>query len=651
MWNEISERWNGLRVPFFPEEIKGRKRTLRGMWAFLFSAAAVFMSGWYMYTSGFGLVSSETNRGLYLMFTSVLVFMLYPASRRSPRDRPGWFDLLCILLVVLSIGYWINQYSQYAMYRVSDPTRTDFVMGIICLVMIVETTRRALGITMPILAVIFLAQLYFGPALPGKLAHSGVGWERIIEFIYSTQEGIFGTIAATFATFVFPFMIFGAFLERSGAGGFFMELATSITGRWRGGPAKIAVVTSALFGSISGSSVANVVSTGTFTIPMMKRLGFKPETAGAIEAVASTGGQFMPPVMGAGVFILATLIEMEYLTIAALNIIPALLYFLFVLAMVDLEALGNNLKGLPPEEIPDFKTTWRRGWYFFLPLVVVLGALFIGYSPEIGAFYGTLAAIAVSYVNKETRMTARDFVNGLVAGAQSNNSAGAAIGSLGIIIGGIVLAGLGLKFSAILVEFARGNLVLTAAMVMVISIIVGMGSSTTGSYIILSVVAAPALMHLGVSTLAAHLMVFYAACLSNVTPPVCVSAFAGAAIAGSDPMKTGFVSLKYSLPLIFLPLGFVFVPGLLMTGSIFSITWSIFGVLIGFLALAVAVQGSDFIDPKIPVLKRIFFGIAAGFLLFPTNVWLDAAIIAGIITSYLPGIRGYAEGKGKSGAS
>ena len=594
-----------------------------------------------MYTSGFGLVSSETNRGFYLMFTSVLVFLLFPASRRAPRDRPSWFDLLCIVLVTVSIGYWIDQYAQYAMFRVSDPTRTDFFMGVVCLVMIVETTRRALGITMPILAVLFLAQLYYGPFLPGRLAHAGVSWERIIEFIYSTQEGIFGTIATTFATFVFPFMIFGAFLERSGAGTFFMDLATSITGRWRGGPAKIAVVTSALFGSISGSSVANVVSTGTFTIPMMKRLGFKPETAGAIEAVASTGGQFMPPVMGAGVFILATLIEMEYLAIAVLNIVPALLYFMFVLAMVDLEALRNNLKGLPPEEIPDFKKTWRGGWYFFLPLVVVLGALFKGYSPEIGAFYGTLAAIAVSYVKKETRMSVKDFVNGMVSGAQSNNSAGAAIGSLGIIIGGIVLAGLGLKFSAILVEFARGSLVITAAMVMLISIVVGMGSSTTGSYIILSVVAAPALMHLGVSTLAAHLMVFYAACLSNVTPPVCVSAFAGAAIAGADPMRTGFVSLKYSLPMIFLPLGFVFVPGLLMSGSTFSIIWSVFGVSIGFLALAMAVQGADFIQPRISLPKRLFLGVAAVFLLFPTHVGLDAGILAALIASYLPGILGY----------
>ena len=641
MSKKFLEKWEQLQIPFCPKEIRGRRRTLKGGWAALFSLVALFMSGWYMYTSGFGLVSSETNRGFYLMCTSVLVFLLYPATSRSPADRPGRFDVLCIFLVSLSIGYWINQYAEYAMFRVSDPTKADFIMGVICLVMVVETTRRALGIAMPILAVVFLAQLYYGPMLPGKLAHAGVGWERIIEFIYSTQEGIFGTITTTFATFVFPFMIFGAFLERSGAGSFFMELATSITGRWRGGPAKIAVVTSALFGSISGSSVANVVSTGTFTIPMMKRLGFKAETAGAIEAVASTGGQFMPPVMGAGVFILATLIEMEYLTIAALNVIPALIYFMFVLAMVDLEALRNGLKGLPAEEIPDFGLTMRRGWYFFLPLVVVLGVLYLGYSPEIGAFYGTLGAIAVSFIRKETRMTPKDFVQGMVSGAQANNSAGAAIGSLGIIIGGIVLAGLGLKFSAILVEFSRGNLVITSIMVMIISIIVGMGSSTTGAYIILSVVAAPALIHLGVSALAAHLMVFYAACLSNVTPPVCVSAFAGAAIAGADPMKTGFVSLKYSLPMIFLPLGFVFIPGLLLEGSGFSVAWSVFCVSMGFLALAVAVQGTDFINPVISVQKRFLFGAAACFLLFPTTPWIDVTIISLLLVSYLPGVQGY----------
>jgi len=531
------------------------------------------------------------------------------------------------------------------MYRVSDPTTTDFIMGIICLVMMIETARRSIGITIPILAIIFILQLYYGPFLPGRFAHAGLSWERIVEFLYSTQEGVFGTITTTFATFVFPFMIFGAFLERSGAGSFFMELATAITGRWRGGPAKIAVVTSALFGSISGSSVANVATTGTFTIPMMKRLGFKPETAGAIEAVASTGGQVMPPIMGAGVFILATLIQMEYLTIAMLNVIPALLYFMFVLVMVDLEALRNNLKGLDMEEIPDLKQTWKKGWYFFLPLLVVLGVLFRGYSPEIGAFYGTLTAIAVSFVKKETRMRTSDFVNGMISAAQSNNSAGAAIGSLGIIIGGIVLAGLGLKFSSILVEITRGNLFFTTIMVMLISIVVGMGSSTTGSYIILSVVAAPALVHLGVPALAAHLMVFYAACLSNVTPPVCVSAFTGAAIAGADPMRTGLVSLKYSFPMIFIPLGFVFVPGLLLRGSPFIVTWDILNVAAGFIIWAVAVQGADFVNPRISLGKRIFLGVSALLLLFPTHYWVNIGVIGAVIFSYLPVIISKYEGR------
>jgi len=449
--------------------------------------------------------------------------------------------------------------------------------------------------------------------------------ERIIEFTYSTQEALFGVITTTFATFVFPFMIFGAFLERSGAGLFFMELATALTGRWRGGPAKIATVTSALFGSISGSSVANVVSTGTFTIPMMKRTGFKPEVAGAIEAIASTGGQFMPPIMGAGVFILATLIEVEYLHIALLNVIPALLYFGFVLLMVDLEALRSGLKGLPDAEIPALGAVVARGWHFFLPLVVVLGLLFWGFSPEVGAFWGTVAAFGLSWRRRETRMNPGDVARALSAGAQANTSAGAAIGSLGIIIGGLVLSGLGLKFSAVLVEFAGGSLLLAVGMVMVISIIIGMGSSTTGSYIILSVVAAPALIHLGVPVIAAHLFVFYAACLSNVTPPVCVSAFAGAAIAGADPMKTGFTALKYGVALVLLPAGFVYVPALLLDGTWPQIVHGVVGTALGLLAVAMAVQGADFVNAGMGLPRRGAIALGGVFLLFPTGAWMDAA--------------------------
>ena len=621
------------------EPVTGRDRELRGPFAMLYTLAAAAFSLWYLYTSGFGLVSTETNRGFYLMFTSVLVFLLYPARRGAPKHRPSFFDMLCVVLVVASVGYWMDQYTDYAINRVSDPNKWDLGMGAIAIVMMLETSRRVLGPVIVAIALLFLAQLYFGPYLPGKLAHSGMGIERIVEFTFSTQEAMFGVVTATFATFVFPFMIFGAFLEASGAGQFFMELGTALTGKWRGGPAKIAVLTSALFGSISGSSVANVVSTGSFTIPLMKRIGFKPKDAGAIEAIASTGGQFMPPVMGAGVFILATLTQTEYLGIALMNVIPAFLFFAFLLYMVDLEAVRSGLKGLEPSEIPPLRDVLRRGWHFFLPLVVVLGLLFIGYSPDVGAFWGTVATFVLSWRRRETRMMPRAVFRALVSGAHNNTSAGAAIGTLGLIIGGVVLSGLGLKFSAVLVEFAQGNLFWTVVLVTLISIIIGMGSSTTGSYIILSVVAAPALIQLDVPEVAAHLVVFYAACLSNITPPVCVSAYAGAAIAGADPMKTGFAALKFGATLVIIPFSFVYVPALLLYGSAADTAMAAVSYLFGYIALAMVLQGTEPVRGKIAPWQRGVFLLAAFCMLFPTALWIDALGLALLVAGWLPSWR------------
>ena len=621
-------------------KVEGQKRTLSGPFALAFSLTAAGFSLWYLYTSGFGLVSTETNRGLYLMLTSVLVFLLYPATARSPTTRPSLVDLVLIALTVASISYWIDQYVSYAMFRVSSPNQWDLAMGVIAILVMLETSRRALGPTISIIAIVFLAQLYFGSWLPGRLSHPGMSVERILEFTFSTQEALFGVIAATFATFVFPFMIFGAFLERSGAGHFFMDLGTALAGRWRGGPAKIAVMTSALFGSISGSSVANVVTTGAFTIPLMKRIGFKPHTAGAIEAIASTGGQFMPPVMGAGVFILATLTQTSYLTIAVMNIIPAAIFFVFLLAMVDLQAIRSGLEGLPRDEIPRVTDVLLRGFHFFIPLVVVIGLLLAGYSPDFGAFWGTVSAFVLSWRHKATRMGPKAVVQGLIAGAQSNTAAGAAIGTLGIIIGGIVLAGLGLKFSAVLIDFSGGNLLACVALVTVISIIIGMGSSTTGSYIILSVVAAPALINLGVPIIAAHLAVFYAACLSNITPPVCVSAFAAAAIAGADPMRTGLAALKFGATLMIIPFSFAYVPELLLLGTPLEVAHATGAYLLGNLALAMGLQGAEFLRGPIAPWRRGLFFLAAGCLMFPAS-WLIDLLGLGLMAaawcgSFLP---------------
>ncbi len=616
--------------------VEGKRRTLTGPFAILYALTGAAFSLWYLYTSGFGLVSTETNRGFYLLFTAILVFLGFPARRGAPAHRPSVLDLLFIGLAVASIGYWMDQYVDYAIFRVSDPSAWDLTMGAIAIVVVLETSRRALGPAIPILSILFLAQLYYGPYLPGKLSHPGMSIERIIEFTFSTQEAMFGVVTATFATFVFPFMIFGAFLERSGAGSFFMELATALTGQWRGGPAKIATVSSALFGSISGSSVANVVASGAFTIPMMKRIGFKPHHAGAIEAIASTGGQIMPPIMGAGVFILATLTQRDYLSIALMNVIPALLFFTFILLMVDLEAMRTGLKGLPREEIPRVGAVLRRGWHFFLPLVVVLGLLFMGYSPDLGAFWGTVSTFALSWLRRDTRMGPREVFRAVVAGAHNNTSAGAAIGSLGVIIGGIVLSGLGLKFSAVLVEFAGGQLFFTVVLVTIISIVIGMGSSTTGSYIILSVVAAPALVHLGVAEVPAHLVVFYAACLSNITPPVCVSAFAGAAIARADPMQTGFAALKFGATLVLVPFSFVYVPELLLQGTAPEIAYAAARYLVGYGALAMGIQKTEFFRGAISQWRRAAFLAAAFCLLFPLLPWIELAGFALVAGAWAP---------------
>ena len=618
---------------WFPD-IETPRRKLTNWYCVFYGVIAASFSGFYLYTSGFGLVSSESNRAFYLLFTSLLVFLSYPANKNKDSFAPSILDFVFIILASVSIIYWVNEYVNYAINRVSSPSEWDTLFGVIAIIVIVETSRRALGIAIPIIAAIFLLQLYYGEYLPGKLSHSGLPFRRIIEFTFSTQEAMFGVVTATFATFVFPFMIFGAFLEKSGAGAFFMKLATSLTGKWRGGPAKIATFSSALFGSISGSSVANVVASGTFTIPLMKKVGFKNHHAGAIEAIASTGGQVMPPIMGAGVFILATLTETEYLKIAGMNVIPAILFFVFVMLMVDLEALKTGLKGLPQEEIPNFKDVIKEGWHYFIPLIIVITLLFKGYSPDFGAFWGIVSTLVLSWRNKETAMGPKEVFIGLIKGAQSNAAAGAAIGSLGIIIGGIILSGLGLKFSAILVEFSGGSLFVTVIMVTIISVIIGMGSSTTGSYIILAVVAAPALIQLGVPEIPAHLVVFYAACLSNITPPVCVSAFAAAAIAKADPMETGFAALKFGTTLVLIPFSFVYVPELLLQGSILDISVASVSYLIGYAVLAISVQGVDFFYGKISSFNRLVFFASAVCFLFPVIYWLKILGLILICVSY-----------------
>jgi len=428
------------------------------------------------------------------------------------------------------------------------------------------------------------------------------------------MEGMFGVVNDTFATYVFPFIIFGSVLEVSGAGEFFINLAKSLTKNWIAGPAKMAVLASGFIGSISGSPAANAVTTGVFTIPMMKKVGFKPEEAAGVEAAASTGGSFLPPVMGAAAFLLATFTETSYIKVAAMNVIPAILYFYWVGWSVHHRALKRNIKILN-EDIPSAMEVLKKGWYFFAPMIIMVVLLIMKFSPSLCAFYAMVTAIALSWLRPETRVTPKKFLNALAEASKNNLAVGATIGTLGMVLSAIVLAGLGPKFGYLIVSLSGGNLFLAIILVSILSTIVGMGATQTGTYIVVSLVAVPALTKLGVSSLVAHIISFWTAGLSNVTPPVCVTSYAAASIADADPMKAGIAGLKYSTMLYIIPFIFAYYPEILLQGSTFQIIYITLLYLISIPVAAGTIQGYWF--KNLSPVEMVFFTAVSITLLMP----------------------------------
>ncbi len=552
--------------------VEGSRRTLTGLYALAFNLVAVGFSGFYLYTSGFGLISTQSNRGIYLMLTSVLVFLLYPARKGAPKHRPSVVDLVLIAATVVTMWYWIDQYVSYAMFRVSSPNQTDLVMGAIAILIMLETSRRTLGPVISIIAVIFLAQLYYGSYLPGRLSHPGMSVERILEFTYSTQEALFGVVTATFATFVFPFMIFGAFLERSGAGNFFMNLGTAVAGRWRGGPAKVAVLTSALFGSISGSASANVASTGAITLPAMKRLGYPPSFAAAVEAVASSGGQIMPPLMGAGAFIMVELLRLPYTGIMAAAILPALLFFWAAWCGVDRFARNYGLKGMARADLPDRRTLLATAPFFLIPFGLLLAVLFLtGYTPQFAAGVAIFAAAALLITDRSgqvslTAALAR-FETACNDAARQIAGIAAIIICAGIVIGVLNLTGLGVKVTSVILALSGGELWGALLLTALACLILGMEVPTTAAYVICISVAGPALQELGLPALQAHLFVFWYALLSTITPPVCGTVFIAAGMAQTPWVPVAGQAMRLGLGLYLVPLAFVANPALIAPDS------------------------------------------------------------------------------------
>lgn len=572
------------------------------------------MGIFHIYTAGFGLLTAMLQRGVHLTFALVLVFMLYPLKTKCRWGKAlDAFFLGLALLVGFYMAFFASP-EKLAERALVGFSPLDMAIGALLLLVLLEATRRVCGNGLVIIAFVFMCYAYFGRNLPLLLAHRGYGFTQIIEQLVYTTEGIYGTPLGVSATFIILFVLFGAFLEKSGGGEFFVDMAYALAGKARSGPAMTAVLSSAMMGTISGSAASNVVTTGTFTIPLMKRVGYLPPVAGAIEAVASTGGQVLPPVMGAAAFIMAEMLGITYGHVAIAAILPAILYFVSVGIMVHLEAVKAGLRGLPKDQLPAFWEVFRKGFYYLIPLAVIIYTLVVlFYTPTKAALLAIGTTILVSFFNRENRMNLPRVLNALESGAKASLVVAAACATAGIIIGVVTLTGLGLRFSNLIVTASGGSLLLALLLTAVTCLVLGMGLPTSAAYIITATLGAPALVKLGLTPIAAHLFVLYFACISAITPPVAIAAYAASGVALSPPMQTAFHASRLGIAAFVVPFMFAYGPELLLIGETQAIIRVILTALLGIWLLAGGVQGHVF--QRINILQRVMLLGGALFLI------------------------------------
>ncbi len=647
-------------------------RNLAGLAAMFVTIVAVSLSGWHLYTAGFGLHNEIEHRAIHLSVVLGLCFLVFPRQKSLPglwewivplalgsfylllawwlvdglgRDLnpvTGWIFLAVVLLIsllslpfkaldgshthiplrdwffaVVASGfslYLIVFFQDIFIERPGDHSSVDLMVGVLAIIMVVEVTRRTMGIFLPLLAVGVVLYGIFGPYLPGDLAHRGYSVPRVVAHLYKGTEGIYGIPVGVVATFVFHFVLFGIMAQLTGLGQLFVELATIAAGRYSGGPAKVSVVSSGLFGMISGSPIANTVTTGVMTIPMMKRVGFSPRFAGGVEAAASCGGQITPPIMGAASFIMAETLGIPYAHVALIAIIPASMHYLAILLMVHFESRRLRLKGMDPKDIPSLWKVLGASWHLFIPLIVMVTLLLMQYTPFLAAFWGIILCIVCSWIPKllgsygrrmaGTPITPKALVLGFEMGAKTALGIGAACACVGFVLGIMTLTGMGFKFSSFVLNLSETvamgvasfdflnlldlkqltiffGLLFTA----VACIIMGAGVPTTPTYIILASIVAPTLAQLDVPQLSTHLFVFYFGVLADVTPPVALAAFAAAGIARSEPMRTGMTAFRLSMGKALVPFAFVYTPALLLI----DFTWGAF--LVAFVGMVIALSG------------------------------------------------------------
>ncbi|MFQ1062346.1 TRAP transporter permease [Bordetella trematum] len=606
---QLAERYDA-EIRFRPLD-----RTATAVVSFLLVTLSIF----HYYTAGFGLLRESTHRGVHLAFVLSLIFLVFGFSkahyRREPKSTwlsPGGvplYDWLIAIVLAVSVLYIPYIFDDLA-YRVGDPMPMDVAMGTILIVGLLEGTRRAMGWPLPVIALVFLAYAAFGQHFPGLLKHAGSSWSQIVNHMYLTSQGVYGVAVGVVATYVFHFVLFGVLATRIGLGQLFLDVASSIAGRYAGGPAKVSVFGSAMFGMLSGSSVANAVTVGSLTIPAMIRVGYPRHFAAGVEAASSTGGQITPPIMGAAAFLMIEFLGIPYQQIAIAGIAPALLYFFGMFMQVHFEAKREGLRGLTEEEMPKLKASFKKRWPTLIPLVMLIAVLASGRTPYLAAFAGITGCIVVGLLNPFQRLHWRDLYDAFETGAKYALAVGAAAGTVGLVIGVVTLTGVGFKISYIVISAAQSvagsvssllpdmlanpqALTLVAALIMtgLVCVLMGCGVPTTANYLIMVAVAAPTLVQLGVEPIAAHFFVFYFGILADITPPVALAAYAAAGMAGSDPLKTSLTAFRLGITKLIVPFVFVFSPALLI--SVQGFTWQDFwvtmiGCMVGLVLLSAA---------------------------------------------------------------
>jgi len=574
----------------------------------------VMSSLFAMYTSGFGLLSALDQRTIHWIFMAVPVFLLFP-GRKKGKEKVAIIDVLLALGTFVAGIYQVLTWEKNAL-RLEDISAFETFMGIVMIVVVFEAARRTMGIALPIISGIFLAYAYLGPYMPGFLRHKGFDLTNLVSFLYSTTEGIFSLPMGTSATYIIIYVLFGAFLTQSGAGQLFVELAQGLTGRFRSGPAQTTILSNALMGIISGSPVANVVTTGSFAIPLLKKTGYPVLTGAALLAVAATASMFTPPVMGAGAFMIADYLGISYGEVVKAAIVPAFLFYLNLIVYADLTAVRAGYGETAVENLPDWRSALKQRGHLFLPVVALVLFIVIGWSALKAAFWCILLMLLLSFFRKETAMSPKKIWAALEAGSRDNITIAAACAAAGIIVGVISITGLGVKFSSLLISLSGHNPLLALILTMAAALILGMGLPPTAVYIILAALTIPSLMEIGIKPMAAHFFVFFFACIGAITPPVCLAAYAASGVAKTDPWATGWRAFRMGMVGYIIPFIFAYNPVLLLIGkNMGEIVWAIITATIGVTVLSFGVEG--FFRSPLNWLNRLLFITGAIALMIP----------------------------------